>query len=70
MDEVSLQPTAIQPSFHIAHVTAHPGSTAAGGAVIAGVLSNALSGGVPTTAVGWVFFGLSLAGGVLGALGK
>jgi hypothetical protein len=58
--------TADQPAIHHSNILAHPGSTFAGG----GLLFAALAQPMPTTALGWVWIVMQIAGGVLAGLGK
>lgn len=56
----SAAPAALHPS----NVFGSPGSTWAGVAAILGVVTTAMSGGLPTSQAGWVTFGVSVVAGI------
>lgn len=62
--------TASASSLHPSNVLGSPGSTWTGGAAILGVVSQAMSNGLPTTQSGWAAFVGALCLGVGGIFSK
>lgn len=63
-------PTATQPDFHVNNVLDHPGSTWAGAGILMALVGFASQNPLPTTALGWISYGVAAASAVLAALGK
>ena len=62
--------TADQPSFHFSNILAHPGSTAAGVAIVMALASYLQKNPVPDTLSGWVLLAASVLSAFGAALGK
>lgn len=59
------------PALHVANVTASPVSTIVGVlAMVQGMFASIPGGQLPTSPVGWVGLGLSLATGLFGAFAR
>ena len=52
------------PVIHPSNILGSPGSTWAGVAAILGVVTSAMSSGLPTTQAGWITFGVAVVTGI------
>lgn len=62
--EIAMSGSAAPAALHPANITGSPGSTWAGVAAILGVVTSAMSSGLPTTQAAWIAFGVSIVSGV------